>query len=68
MTDKQLNCKHTELDSGYGFGAGSGWRGLGIYEYCTDCYLTLKFMDDEECNSPEEIEHNRKKREALLAC
>lgn len=66
MTEIQTACKHINQDSGYGFSSGSGWRGLGVYKYCKDCYLTLEFMDDPECNSDEEIEHNKKKREGLL--
>lgn len=64
-TDVGTECTHPELDCGYGFAASSGWRGLGIYEYCTTCYKTLAFSDDFECNNLEEIEHNRIKREAL---
>ena len=59
-------CFLPEFDTGYGFGAGSGWKGLGIYKYCTSCYKTIEFIDDIECNSPEEIEHNKNKREGLL--
>ena len=66
MKEEQIACKHINQDTGYGFGAGSGWRGLGVYKYCKDCSLTLEFIDDFECNSNKEIEHNKNKREGLL--
>lgn len=57
-------CDHREpLVSGYGFGRVSGWYGLGITFRCHDCAETLWFDDDYECNTPQEIEHNAKKRE-----
>lgn len=66
-TEDGLNCKHPEVEYGYGFGRSSGWKGIGGYKFCTSCWTTLEFFDDIECMTPEEIEHNRRKREALLA-
>lgn len=58
------NCKHINgTDMGYGFARASGWRGLGVYQACNDCGLVLEFSEDEP--TPEEIEHNQKKREAM---
>lgn len=70
MKTNKENCSHPEdqRDHGYGFGRSSGWKGLGMYEYCIVCCQMLDFSDDTECNTPEEIEHNRKKREALSTC
>lgn len=58
-----IECKHINVDFGYGYAYKSGWRGLGAYDYCTDCYTVLEFHDDYESNTPEEIEHNKNKRE-----
>jgi hypothetical protein len=57
------NCKHKETEMGYGFGF--GFRGLGIYTYCVDCDQTVDWSDDSECNTPEEIEHNKKVLDGL---
>lgn len=64
--DVGIDCQHPELDVGYGFGTSSGWRGIGGYRYCTTCYHVVEFYDDTESMFPEEIEHNKKKREGLI--
>lgn len=66
-TEDGLKCGHYNLEFSYGFGHSDGWKGIGGYKYCTRCYKIIQFFDDEQCMTPEEIEHNRRKREALLA-
>ena len=68
MKNKTKNCKHEVTEIGYGFGHTSGWKGIGGYKFCMNCFHILEFYDDIECMTEEEIEHNRSKREALLAC
>ena len=41
-------------DIGYGFGASSGWGGLGTYNYDKDTGLKFWFCDDWECNTEDE--------------
>lgn len=60
-------CKHEHLEPCYGFARTSGWRGIGVAWYCMDCYHVPQFDDDTECMSPDEIEHNKKKREGIAA-
>lgn len=51
-------CTHKNIHRGYGFL--SEFRGLGIYEVCEDCGKVLDWIDDIECNTSQEIEHNKK--------
>lgn len=58
-------CGHVKpykLEMGYGFGAASGWSGLGITYRCPRCCECLWFEDDQQCNIPRELTHNDKKR------
>ena len=57
------NCKHrTPLNMGYGFGAVSGWLGIGITYRCPDCAETLWFNEDIECYE-HEIQKNKVKKD-----
>jgi hypothetical protein len=47
----------------YGFGAASGWQGIGVNYRCQLCYKTLWFEDDTELMDQAEKEHNNKMRE-----
>jgi hypothetical protein len=67
MTEQQKACKHEFLEQCYGFARSSGWKGIGVGYWCMDCYHVPKFEDDTESMDEEEIEHNRIKREAILA-
>jgi hypothetical protein len=55
-----MDCKHTSTTPHYGFARAQGFRGLGVQEVCEGCYTTLEWSDDLECNSEEEITHNKK--------
>lgn len=66
-TEDGANCKHEFLEPCYGFARTSGWRGIGVAWYCMDCYHVPQFDDDTESMLPEEIEHNKKKREGVAA-
>ena len=52
-----MNCKHKNIEAGYGYLP--KFRGLGIYSYCNDCGKTISWLDDKQCNSEKEIEHNK---------
>jgi hypothetical protein len=60
-------CSHENTEMSYGFGRTAGWKGIGICIWCMDCMTIIEFSDDTESMSPDEIEHNRIKREALSA-
>lgn len=66
LTEPGVNCKHEFLEPTYGFARTSGWKGIGVGHWCMDCYYVPFFDDDTESMLPEEIEHNRIKRETLL--
>ena len=67
-TEDGTKCIHEFLEPCYGYANSSGWKGLGTGWWCMDCHLVPRFDEDIENCSPEEIEHNRRKREALLTC
>lgn len=60
MTTRE-NCTHEGKELGYGFASSAGFKGLGIHHFCVDCFKILDWIDDLECNTPEEIEHNKKR-------
>ncbi|HAB99722.1 MAG TPA: hypothetical protein DCE71_07875 [Parachlamydiales bacterium] len=63
MSETQEKCQHRlPLESSYGFGRVSGWRGIGVTYRCPDCYETLWFDEDYE-SFEDEIEHNKIKKE-----
>lgn len=55
----QSKCCNSDIDTGYGFSTSHGFRGLGIYGFCTKCFKLTDWVDDVESNSKEEIEHNK---------
>lgn len=38
-------CGGDDLDHGYGF---AGGQGLGMYQFCNECYAFLDFVEDRE--------------------
>jgi transcription initiation factor IIE alpha subunit len=56
------DCNHrTPLDEGYGYGAVSGWSGIGGTFRCPDCCECLWFEEGSHTNN--EKAHNDKKRQ-----
>jgi hypothetical protein len=41
-------CKHEHTEMGYGLAGG----GIGVYEYCTECYTILHKTQDQEMLEP----------------
>lgn len=59
----EVKCQHRlPLESGYGFGRVSGWRGIGVTYRCPDCAMTFWFDEDYECDQ-KEIDTNKIKKE-----
>ena len=59
-------CIHKNKICQYGFATSYGFRGLGLYEVCADCYKLLWWGDDLQCNTEQEVEHNKRQLEIAI--
>ena len=54
-------CKHENQELMYGYASAYGLKGLVGYKFCIDCGKITFWQDDEQCDTPSEIEHNKHK-------